>query len=133
MATFTIKLNAASKYTFNNNDALDICQEVEDISKTQSTSSSGSSSSGGGSNNEQWYNIGTSLPHAVDYSNSDLIKFVRRGDIVYEGSGFGGLTGHIALVEGVYYDDNYGQWYIRLIEAVSVGVTRGLLTPTRFN
>ena len=52
MATFTIKLNAASKYTFNNNDALDICQEVEDISKTESTSSSGSSSSGGGSNNE---------------------------------------------------------------------------------
>lgn len=128
MATFTIKLNAASEYIFYDNDELDICQEVDDTSKIQSNSSSG-----GGSNSEQWYNTGTSLPHAVDYSNFDLIKFVRRGDIVYEDSGFFGLTGHIALVEGVYYDDNYEQWYIRLIEAVSDGVTRGLLTPTRFN
>ena len=92
MATFTIKLNAASEYIFYDNDELDICQEVDDTSKIQSNSSSG-----GGSNSEQWYNTGTSLPHAVDYSNSDLIKFVRRGDIVYEDSGFFGLTGHIAL------------------------------------
>lgn len=35
MATFTIKLNAASEYTFYNNAELDICQEVEDFSKTQ--------------------------------------------------------------------------------------------------
>ena len=28
MATFTIKLNVASEYTFYNNDELDICQEV---------------------------------------------------------------------------------------------------------
>lgn len=47
MATFTIKLNVAVEYTFYNNSELDICQEVEDISKTQSTSSSESSSSGG--------------------------------------------------------------------------------------
>lgn len=36
MATFTIKLNAASEYTFYNNAELDICQKVEDFSKTQS-------------------------------------------------------------------------------------------------
>lgn len=47
MATFTIKLNATAEYTFYNNSELDICQEVEDISKMQSTSSSGNSSSGG--------------------------------------------------------------------------------------
>ena len=35
MATFTIKLNAASEYTFYNNAELDIFQEVEDFSKTQ--------------------------------------------------------------------------------------------------
>ena len=94
--------------------------------------SSGSSGGGDGSLDEDWYNIGTSLPHAVDYSESDLLKYLKPGDLVYEDTGGFGITGHSAIVEGVFYDSTYGQYYVRLLEAVSDGVTRGLMTPTRF-
>ncbi len=92
-------------------------------------------SSGGGdeTNNEKWYNIGTSLPHAVAYENNQLVGYLRKGDILYEEEGGFGITGHMAIVEGIFYDEVYGQNYVRLIEAVSDGVTRGLLTPNRFS
>lgn len=84
--------------------------------------------------NEIVHNIGVSLPHAVDYSNSDLLKYVRRGDILLEAFPDYNLgdNGTVAIVEGVFYDTNYEQEYIRLIEVTEFGVSRGLLTPNRF-
>lgn len=92
-----------------------------------------SSGTGGETNNEKWYNIGTSLPHAVTYTNNQLVGYLRKGDILYEEEGGFGITGHMAIVEGIFYDEVYDQKYVRLIEAVSDGVTRGLLTPNRFS
>lgn len=81
--------------------------------------------------NETWHNIGTSLPHPVDYSNSDLVNYVKRGDIYAEMEEIG--YGSVAIVEGVFYDETYDQLYVRLIEvSETYGVSRGLLTPTRF-
>ena len=89
-------------------------------------------SGGDGSLNEDWYDIGTSLPHAVDYSSSDLLTFVKPGDLIYEAQGAAGITGHSAIVEGIFFDATYNQYYIRIIEAIPTGVKRGLMTPTRF-
>ena len=91
------------------------------------------SSGGDGSLNEDWYDIGTSLPHSVDYSTSDLLTFLKPGDLIYEATGGFGITHHSAIVEGVFYDTTYSQYYVRILEAVSDGVTRGLMTPTRFD
>jgi hypothetical protein len=89
---------------------------------------SGSSS---GSSGDNWYNIGTSLPERPSYGKYDFSD-VRAGDILYEGTGFMGLTGHIAIVEGWYYDATYNVNYIRLIESVDVGVVRSYLDDDRF-
>lgn len=37
------------------------------------------------------------------------------------------LETHIAIVEGIYYSNTHNQYYIRVIEAISNGVTRGVL------
>lgn len=82
--------------------------------------------------NEIWYNTGTSLPHPVDYSNSDLVNYAKRGDIYFEKEGINKTS--LSIVEGVFYDETYDQLYVRLIEVTDdYGVCRGILTPTRFN
>lgn len=81
----------------------------------------------------QWYhNTGTSLPKAVSYDEYDLLNLAKRGDIIYERAGGFNVTGHIAVVEGVYWDYNEGQYYVRLIEAISCGVSRSIIEDTRF-
>lgn len=82
---------------------------------------------------EKWYDIDKTLPHTVDYSNCNLLDYVRAGDILFEENGGFGILGHLALVEGIFYDETYKQNYIRVIEVVENGVTRGILTPSRFN
>ena len=100
--------------------------------------SSGSGSNGDGSNNEDWYNINVvngipQLPHSVDYSTKEgLIKYLKPGDLVYEPVGGMGITGHTAMVYDILYSEEYEQYYVVLIEAVSDDVSYGLLTPTRF-
>ncbi len=121
----TLKKVKASDDLIGDEDSIQIEEDSTII--TPYGSSSGSSGSDSG-----WYNIGTSLPYAVDYSNSNLLKYLKAGDILYEDTGFHGMTGHMAIVEGIFYDETYNQEYIRLIEAVDVGVTRGVLTPERF-
>lgn len=91
------------------------------------SSSSSSSSSGG----DSWYDIGTKLPENPSYGKYDFSN-VKAGDILYEGTGFGGLTEHIAIVEGWFHDDTYDVDYIRLIESVSMGVVRSYLDDDRF-
>lgn len=85
--------------------------------------------------------IGTSLPYAVDYSESGLLEFVRPGDILYDplGAGIQDVPimnqdigfGHTGIVEGIFYDNTFQQYYIRTIEANLNGVSRCLLSPER--
>lgn len=56
---------------------------------------------------------------------------MQKGDIVYEAYGGYGVTGHIAIVEGKYYSAAKKQYYVRLIEAIDIGVCRGVLVDQR--
>lgn len=90
--------------------------------QTYSGSSSGS--------NKYYYNTGSSCPAEATYSKYNLLDVVQKGDIIYEANGGFGVTGHIAIVEGVYTTIG-GKKYIRIIEAIDVGVKRGILDDTR--
>lgn len=64
--------------------------------------------------NEKWYyNTGTSLPQVPNYSRYNLLSTVKKGDIIYEANGGSGITGHIAIVEGVYFNTFYGSYTSR--------------------
>lgn len=82
-------------------------------------------------------NIGTSspaLPQEASYSDYNILSKVKKGDIVEETSGgVAALTGHIAIVQGKYWDSTYQQYYIRLIEAGVDGVVYGVLDDTRYD
>jgi len=96
-------------------------------------------SSGGGTDSETWnplpvQNGMPKLAHAVDYSSKpELLKYLKRGDLIYEPEAGGGLSGHTAIVLGIYYDSTYNQEYVLLLEAVPNKVCYGVLTPTRFS
>ncbi|WP_164473145.1 YiiX/YebB-like N1pC/P60 family cysteine hydrolase [Clostridium sp. E02] len=92
---------------------------------TFATRSSGSS--------KWYYNTGTSLPQAANYSEYNLLNTLKRGDIIYESKGGFGITGHIAIVEGKYYSSTYQQYYIRVVEAISEGVVRSILDDSRID
>ncbi len=90
------------------------------------------SSSSPSSSADYWfYNTGTSLPQEPDYSKYNLLKVVKKGNIVFDAKGGFGVTGHIAIVEGLYYSSKYSMYYIRVIEAVDAGVCRGVLDDYR--
>jgi hypothetical protein len=83
---------------------------------------------------EAWYyNIGTSLPQNANpsYSKYNLLTTVQKGDIVFEANGGFGITAHVAIVEGLYYDNVKNVTYIRVIEAIADGVVRSCLDDTR--
>lgn len=94
-------------------------------SKARSSSSSSSSGS------TWYYNTGTSLPQKANYSAYQLLSKVKKGDIVHEANGGFGITGHSAIVEGIFYNTTYKQYYVRIIEAISDGVCRSVLDDTR--
>ena len=82
----------------------------------------------------EWYfDIGTSLPagETPDYSRYSLYDVVEKGDIIFEEVGGFAVTGHIAIVEGKFCDEETGINYIRVIEAKNVGVVRSCLDDTR--
>lgn len=72
-----------------------------------------SSSSSGGST--YYYNTGFSCPSQATYSKYNLLDVVKKGDVIYEANGGGGITGHIAIVDGIYRKSDCSE-YIRLIE-----------------
>lgn len=81
--------------------------------------------------NQYYYKTGLSCPKQATYSKYKLLERVRKGDIIYEALGAGGIAGHIAIVEGVY-DRGDGTKYIRLIEAIGDGgVCRSILDDKR--
>lgn len=84
------------------------------------------------SGSSKWYyNTGTFLPQAANYSKYNLLDTVKKGDIIYESKGGFGITGHTMIVEGKYYSSNYKQYYIRVVEALNVGVVRSVLDDSR--
>ena len=91
--------------------------------------------SSAGSGSKYYYNTGTSCPSQANYSKYNLLSVVKKGDLIFEANGGYGITGHIAIVEGIYSrNDGTGRKYIRLIEALSNsegGVTRSILDDTR--
>lgn len=90
-------------------------------------SASSSSSSGG---KIYYYDTGTSCPKQATYGKYKLLQNVKKGDIIFEGNGGFGITGHIAVVEGIYSRGD-GTQYIRLIEAIENGVVRSILDDKR--
>ena len=81
---------------------------------------------------DKWfYNTGTSLPQKPKYNRYNLLNLVKPGDIIYEENGSDGIFHHIAIVEGIFYDETLGEHYIRLIEAILPGVCRSVLDDER--
>ena len=80
-----------------------------------------------------YYNIGTVLPEDADlnYAKYHLYDTVRKGDIIFEPLGGFGITGHVAIVEGKYYNAARDKEYIRIIETISDGVVRSCLDDNR--
>lgn len=80
----------------------------------------------------EWYdNIGETDPdpsQRADYSKYNILSTVKKGDIVEETSGgIATIVGHIAIVEGKYWDSSHQQYYIRTVEATWPDVTHGAL------
>lgn len=99
--------------------------EYSNLDKTSRTVS-------GSSIDDKWYyNTGESLPRRPDYTRYNLLNSVEMGDIIYEKNGFGGLTGHIAIVEGIQYDSSKNMKYVRIVEAIKSGVCRSVLDDDR--
>lgn len=89
-------------------------------------------SSSSGSNRAWYYDVGTKLPQKPKYGKFNFSS-IWAGDILYEDAGFGGLTVHIAIIEGNFYDTGYNVDYWRIIESVMPGgVCRGVLDDDRF-
>ncbi len=84
-----------------------------------------------GGDSAWYYNTGTSLPQKANYSKYKLLDTCKSGDIIYEASGGFGITGHIAIVEGKFWSTVHNQYYIRVIEAIDVGVVRSILDDQR--
>ena len=103
--------------------------EQSTLVATYSARSSSSSSSSGSSG--YYYNTGTKCPSEATYSKYSLLSKVKKGDIIYESKGGFGITGHVAIVEGIYTYN--GKKYIRVIEAIDKGVVRSILDDTRID
>jgi uncharacterized protein YycO len=88
-----------------------------------------------------YYNTGKRLTVSPNYSKYNLLNVVQPGDIVYEAAGGSGITGHITIVEGIFFDTTYGRYYVRVIEAIGYssgsgqgdGVCRGVLDDDRLD
>lgn len=80
-----------------------------------------------------YYNTGTTLPRRATYSQYNLLSAVQKGDLLCETrTGLAEYTGHIAIVEGVFWSTTQSQFYIRVIEAIYPGgVCRGVFDETR--
>lgn len=90
--------------------------------------------------NSYWYyNTGLTSPQKPNYSRYNLLNIVQKGDIIHESGNH--TFHHAAIVEGIYYDWRYGQYYIRLIEVIGYstgtgegdGVCRSILDDDRFD
>lgn len=120
--TITIFTNGYADTQLVINDEPNIIYEQSSYNATSSSSSS----------SKKWYyNTGTSLPKTPNYSKYNLSNYLNKGDIIYEKNGGFGITGHIAIVEGRFYDTSKKIYYYRIIEAIDDGVVRSVLDDER--
>lgn len=103
--------------------------EFESKSLAISTYSSGSSSG----DSPYYYNTGKNGHSKSSYSKYDLLTQLKKGDHIYEANGGAGITGHSLIVEGKFYDAVNKKYYIRVIEAIDVGVVRSIFDDTRLD
>jgi uncharacterized protein YycO len=93
---------------------------------------------------KHWYDdidLNTPLRQLPNYSKHHLLTSLKPGDIIYDPSGFGGITGHILSVEGVFHDSNFNVDYVRAIEATGYvngtstveKVMRSIVDDSRFD
>lgn len=79
------------------------------------------------------------LPEAANYSGglgNSLLRYIKPGDIMFDPVGMGDNnlgSGHVALIEGIFYCYTFDQLYIRTIESnPSTGVKQGYMDVSRF-
>lgn len=105
---------------------------MEDISQNSSTVLPEPDISPHSANGKWYFDTGTSLPQKANYSSYNLLTTARKGDIIYETTGdLAPIAGHASIVEGVFWSSTYNQFYIRVIEAISKGVRRGVFDEQR--
>ena len=75
---------------------------------------------------EYYYDIGTNPTTRPNYSKYNILQLAQKGDIILDNEGSGGVFGHAGIVEGSFYSSTYSCYYVRLIESIEVGVSRGL-------
>lgn len=63
----------------------------------------------------------------------DKLLKLKKGDIIFEANGGFGIIGHIAIVEGKYWSSAFNTYYIRLVEAIEIGVVRSILDDERID
>lgn len=124
------------------NNTKSVCVSANDENTYFEEINNNESGSIGSGDNGRYRGTGDSLPFEVDYSDLNMLETVKKGDIFFDSQG-SVLAGrnyyHVAIVEGIFYDEGRGQDYIRVIESYSDsnpsanGVTRGILCPERFN
>ncbi len=81
-----------------------------------------------------WYhNIGDNneIAKEANYLTCNLEDIVKPGDLLYERSGGFGVSGHIAIIEGIRQSSNGNGEYVQTIEAISDGVVRSVLDCDR--
>lgn len=79
-----------------------------------------------------YYNSGLDCPKEASYGKYNLLDNVKKGDVLFDAKGGHGITGHISIVEGIFTSKD-GTRYIRIIEAIGVGVVRGILDDNRID
>ena len=108
-------------------------------SQTFSNSAEISSLYSTGSSSKYYYNIGcglgntTSIDEKPNYDRYNILELAQPGDIILDKKGSFGVAGHVAIVEGKYYSNQYSCYYIRVIESIDIGVRRGLWDAVRID
>lgn len=117
---------------FNNEEELLLDDYVDDNGGNHTDNIMSSSSSSSGKGKEYYFLTGTECPS--EYVNTQYnFNNIWVGDILYEEMGGpSNFLHHTAIIEGRFYSSTLGIYYWRVIEAVSEGVTRGVLDDNRF-
>lgn len=88
----------------------------------------------GGGDLAYYYNTGLYLPPQATYGYYLLLPNIRKGDIIHEDAGGPfGLLGHSAIVEGRFFCTTRRIFFVRLIEAIEMGVVRSILDDRRID
>ncbi|MDR2748524.1 MAG: hypothetical protein LBB10_01305 [Bifidobacteriaceae bacterium] len=68
-----------------------------------------------GKSSKEWYediDPNQPIPKKPNYSRYSLRSIVQPGDVIFDPQGFGGLTGHIFMVDSIRHDAEYGDYIL---------------------